>query len=219
MKKYLIPLILLSFFILTICNVNAKGLNFSLIGKTIIIDPGHGGADSGAIKTNIYEKNINLELSLKIKTTLEKEGAIVLLTRDGDYDLSKPNALYRKKSDFDNRIRIINNSNANLYLSIHLNIYKNSVYNGPQIFYSNKIKENKNMAKFFQMTINKYTKTSRKSKVIKNVYMYDKLTISGLLIECGFLSNYQDLLNLTSEKYQWQFADYLTQIIILYYQQ
>ena len=123
MKKYLIPLILLSFFILTICNVNAKGLNFSLIGKTIIIDPGHGGADSGAIKTNIYEKNINLELSLKIKTTLEKEGAIVLLTRDGDYDLSKPNALYRKKSDFYNRIRIINNSNANLNLSIHLNIY------------------------------------------------------------------------------------------------
>ena len=130
-------LIIICFIILTVFKVDANNLTYPLIGKIFVIDPGHGGVDNGASYNNVVEDNINLAISLKIKDQLEQNGATVILTRNGDYDLSKPNALYRKKSDFDNRIKLINNSGADMYLSIHLNYYSNSKYYGPQIFYNN----------------------------------------------------------------------------------
>ena len=75
-----------------------------LSGKTIIIDAGHGGLDPGTTNNTIYEKDINLAISKALEIELSKVGASVLLTREDDYDLSTPNARWRKKSDFDNRI-------------------------------------------------------------------------------------------------------------------
>jgi N-acetylmuramoyl-L-alanine amidase len=215
MKKFIFCLLLFSFITLTLFNVKASDYNFPLFGKLIVVDPGHGGLDSGAIQGKKLEKNINLEISLKLKKELEKNGATVLLTRDGDYDLSKPNALYRKKSDFDNRIKLINNSNADLYLSIHLNYFLSPKYYGPQVFY---VKNNKALADSIQEEFNSSLKIKRDIKTINNVYMYNKLEVPGVLIECGFLSNYKEKRKLLTKSYQSKLVKIITNGIINYYQ-
>jgi N-acetylmuramoyl-L-alanine amidase len=151
-----------------------------------------------------------LNISLKLKSELEKYGAHVILTRDGDYDLSTPNANRRKKSDFDNRIKLINESNADLVISIHQNYYKDSKYNGTQIFY----KDNKELAEFLQKNINE----ERLTKPIDNtLYMYNKINTDVLLIECGFISNPNDRKKLIDENYQIEYAKKLTKYIVEYY--
>lgn len=217
MKKILIILLISCFIILTIFKVKANETTFPLVGKTIIIDSGHGGKDAGASVNEIKEKDINLAITYKLKKELEKVGAVVLLTRTDDADLSKPNAIRRKKSDFDSRIALINNSNADMYISIHQNNYSNPKYYGPQVFYSNVNTKNEKIAKTIQEDLNKFTNSKRKIKITTNTYMYNKLNIPGILVECGFLSNKTDLTNLTNPKYQKELSSVITQSIIKYF--
>ena len=189
--------------------------NLELSGKTIIIDPGHGGKDSGTLYKDILEKDLNLKISLYLSKELEKQGASVILTRDGDYDLSTPNAMLRKRSDFDNRIKLINNSNGDLYLSIHLNYLGDSRYSGGQIFYD---KKNKELAQTIQDRFNSELRSRRVVKNIpKGLYMYKQLKIKGVLIECGFLSNYNERNKLITYKYQKQLAKVITKGVIEYF--
>jgi len=217
MKKILIVLLISCFIILTIFKVKANEVTFPLVGKTIIIDSGHGGKDAGTSANEIKEKDINLVITYKLKKELEKVGAVVLLTRTNDADLSKPNATRRKKSDFDSRIALINNSNADMYISIHQNNYSNPKYYGPQVFYSNVNSKNEKIAKTIQEDLNKFTNSNRKIKITTNTYMYNKLNIPGILVECGFLSNKKDLTNLTNPKYQKELSAVITQSIIKYF--
>ena len=217
MKRIAICLLIILCLLLSIFKVNAASSIFPLIGKTIIIDAGHGGKDFGASAKDVKESEINLEITLKLKNELEKNGANVLLTRTDEKDLSNPNALYRKRSDFDNRIKLINNSHADMYLSIHQNIYQNTKYHGPQVFYYPKIKDNENIAQGLQEELNKYSKNNRKIKIITGTYMYNKLNVKGALIECGFLSNANERSNLTTDKYQEELAKTITNAIIKYY--
>jgi len=137
------------------------------------------------------------------------------LTRDGDYDLSKANAVWRKKSDFDNRIKIIDESNADLYLSIHLNYLNQAEYYGAQVFYNH---DNEDLAKVIQQYFNEKTSGKRKIKGIpKDTYMYSKLKTPGLLIECGFLSNYEERNLLITKKYQEKIASVIAEAISDYY--
>lgn len=173
-----------------------------LSSKTFILDAGHGGVDPGTVVGNIYEKNINLEIVKTLKLKLEDLGATVYLTREGDYDLGAPKSTYRKKSDFDHRIMYINHSNADYYLSIHLNYLTDTRYSGPQVFYSNVIEENKELANHIQKYLNVNLNRDREIKKISNtIYMYSKLKIPGVLLECGFLSNANERKLLTSADY------------------
>lgn len=186
-----------------------------LQGKMILIDPGHGGLDPGTSYQNIYEKDINLKISLYLEEELNKLGASVLLIRDGDYDLSNGVKNHRKKTDFDNRIKIINNSNGDMYLSIHLNYLSNSKYYGAQTFYN---KENEKLAKSVQEYLNNNLKTDREAKPIPSAtYMYSKLKIPGILIECGFLSNAEERNLLITETYQQKLAQTIAASIVKYY--
>lgn len=207
-------LLLLLIIIISIFNVNASSLTFPLLGKTIYLDAGHGGVDNGATVNNVHEKDLNLQIVYKLKETLTSAGATVLLTRKDDNDISNPNALYRKKSDFDNRIKLINNSNADLYISIHQNIYQNKKYSGPQVFY---VKDNQKLAEIIQNTLNKYLNTERKVKIINNTYMYKLLKKKGILIECGFISNDNERYKLKTEEYQLKLSKIITEGIITYY--
>ena len=171
--------------------------------------------DDTYINPYIYEKDINLNISLYLKEKLESNGATVYMTRDGDYDLSTPNAIYRKKSDFDNRINLINNSNADIYLSIHLNYLSDFKYYGPQVFYNGK---NIYFANIMQDVLNKGLNSNRKIKTIpKDTYMYSKLKVNGLLIECGFLSNYEDRQKLITNEYQKKVANLISNGVIKYF--
>lgn len=186
-----------------------------LKGKTITIDIGHGAEDPGTVYNDVYEKDINLAIGQKLKKELTKKGATVIMTRDGDYDLSKPNASRRKKSDFDNRIKVINASHGDMYISIHLNYLPQKKYYGPQVFYNKVKKENEKMAKTMQEVLNKELKTKREVKKIpESTYMYDKINIPGILIECGFLSNASEREKLQTEEYQQKLAEYISKGII-----
>lgn len=212
--KLTLLLLLLLIIIISIFNVNASNLTFPLLGKTIYLDAGHGGVDNGATVNNVHEKDLNLQIVYKLKETLTSAGATVILTRKDDNDISSPNALYRKKSDFDNRIKLINNSNADLYISIHQNIYQNKKYSGPQVFY---VKDNQKLAEIIQNTLNKYLNTKRKVKTINNTYMYKLLKKKGILIECGFISNDNERYKLKTEEYQLKLSKIITEGIITYY--
>ena len=212
--KLTLLLLLFLIIVISIFNVNASNLTFPLLGKTIYLDAGHGGVDNGATVNNVKEKDLNLQIVYKLKETLTSAGATVLLTRKDDNDISNPNALYRKKSDFDNRIKLINNSNADLYISIHQNIYQNKKYSGPQVFY---VKDNRKLAEIIQNTLNKYLNTERKVKTINNTYMYKLLKKKGILIECGFISNDNERYKLKTEEYQLKLSKIITEGIITYY--
>lgn len=215
MKKYIhysLIIFIISIFLLS--SVFGKD-NLFLVGRIIVIDPGHGYLDPGTSYENIYEKDINLNISLYLKEKLESNGATVYMTRDGDYDLSTPNAIYRKKSDFDNRINLINNSKADIYLSIHLNYLSDFKYYGPQVFYNGK---NIYFANIMQDVLNKGLNSNRKIKTIpKDTYMYSKLNVNGLLIECGFLSNYEDRQKLITNEYQKKVANLISNGVIKYF--
>ncbi len=132
------------------------------------------------------------------------------MTRIGDYDLSTPNASRRKKSDFDNRIKLTNERDTDLFISIHQNYYNDSKYKGTQIFY----KGNKELAQYLQENINKDRKTKKTSN---NLYMYNKIKSDTLLIECGFLSNPNDRKNLINKEYKKAYAKKLSKYIVEYY--
>ena len=140
-------------FLVLVCLVSfgqAKTVKEPLYQKTIFLDAGHGGPDSGALYRNIYEKDINLSIVKKLEKKLKEKGATVFLTRDGDYDLSVPYTINRKRSDLSRRSNMINRSLCDLYISIHLNADTSTTYHGAQVFYDSKVKENKKIAELIQ---------------------------------------------------------------------
>jgi N-acetylmuramoyl-L-alanine amidase len=207
MKRYFIKISIIFILCIALFSQNIVLASLPLTGKTIIIDVGHGGVDPGTVYQNVYEKDINLSISLLLEKELSRLGASVVLIRNGDYDLSKPNAYMRKKSDFDNRIKIINESKADYYLSIHLNYLENKKYYGPQVFYNNQKDSNKEIALQLQNDLNQELHTSREVKLIPTkTYMYSRLNIPGVLIECGFLSNDYERELLLTKDYQKKLA-------------
>ena len=216
MKKYCLKLLIIFVLLTLILSFPYAKASLPLFGKTITIDIGHGGKDPGTVVNNILEKDINLKIGKYLEKELIKKGANVILTRNGDYDLSSPNSYRRKKSDFDNRIKIINNSSASMYVSIHLNYLAQASYYGPQVFYNNITNNNKKIANNMQNILNKKLKTNRKVKLIpEDTYMYSRLNVPGVLVECGFLSNYNEKTKLMSKEYQQKIAKYISEGIVL----
>ncbi len=214
MKKYDIVTCFLFFCFAILLTFPTVSANQPLSGKVIFLDPGHGGVDPGSVVGDILEKNINLNISQFLKEELTKYGAVVYMTRDGDYDLGAPNVSYRKKSDFDHRIKKINESKADLYLSIHLNVLNDKKYYGPQIFYNRKSENSKKLANHIQDYLNQKLNGTREIKKIPaSTYMYSKLNVNGVLIECGFLSNYQEKKLLITESYQKKIASFIAEAI------
>ncbi len=124
--------------------------------------------------------------------------------------MGTPKATYRKKSDFDHRINVINQSHANYYVSIHLNYLEDYKYFGPQVFYNKTDDFNEVMAREIQDYLNQKLQTNREIKTIPSkTYMYSKLNIKGVLIECGFLSNKAEREKLLTDSY----IDFFSQIL------
>ena len=214
MKKYDFLIFILFALVITIMSFSNVSANLPLSGKAIYLDPGHGGVDPGSVVDNVLEKDINLNISKYLSMELQNYGAVVYLTRDGDYDLGSPKARYRKKSDFDNRIKRINQSKASLYLSIHLNVLKNEKYYGPQVFYNTQNDLNIKLAEHIQLYLNQSLENDREiERIPTHTYMYSKLDIPGVLIEGGFLSNDKERALLITEQYQKKIASLIAEAI------
>ena len=215
-KFYILLFFLISLFSFNFASAINKEYNLELLGKIIYIDPGHGGLDPGTIYKDIYEKDINLKICLKLEKILEEEGAIVYLTRYGDYDLSN-NSYSRKKSDLNNRAKIINESGADMYISIHLNSINSSTWRGAQVFYDDINIKNKEIATLFQKQLREDLKTNREVKEIKTMLMNRKIIIPGILIEAGFLSNSNDRYLLIQDEYQYKICSSIKSALIKYF--
>ncbi|WP_110926038.1 N-acetylmuramoyl-L-alanine amidase CwlD [Bacillus massiliglaciei] len=187
-------------------NDSWKSWNLPLSGKIIVIDPGHGGMDGGANVQDIMEKDISLAVSLKIRDYLQEQGALVILTRETDRDLAdgdEGSVRQRKQEDLRKRAEIINDSEADLFLSIHLNAFPSSSSKGAQTFYTKRFEENEQLSKFIQAEIiRNLENTSREAKQIQNIYLMEHAKKPGALVEIGFLSNAAERERLKSEKYQ-----------------
>ena len=205
---------LLLFFVSLFSYGLVRASNLSLLGKIIYIDVGHGGKDPGAIVGDLKEADLNLEISFKLQEMLEKEGAVVYLTRYGDYDLSSNNVSLRKRSDLTNRAKVINNSNCDMYISIHLNADVSDSWKGAQIFYNNKNKENERIAKILQNQLKEDLNTNREYKKLTNQYMYKLINVKGVLAEVGFITNPDERYLLKQQDYQYKIANSLTKGII-----
>lgn len=203
MNKYKITLLILFLIILFSVNqVNAYVNDFPLLGKTIYLDAGHGGKDPGAIYDNVYEKDINLDIVKKLQFELEKMGAVVLLTRDDDYDLASIDAKKRKQSDLLKRANLINESKCDMYISIHLNAYSSTKWSGLQIFYDDINPNNKILAEIMNETLKSNLKNVRGIKRENGYFMYHKINVPGILIESGFITNSNDRYKLKDSNYQ-----------------
>ena len=181
--------------------VHAIIKGYSLLGKCIYLDAGHGGRDSGAISNTFYEKDMNLLLTKKLERELSSRGAIVYMTRDGDYDLSK-SVVNKKRDDLYRRVLMINRSHCDMYVSMHLNASPSSKWNGIQIFYSNILKDNKLIAEVVTDTMKLNMKNIRDVKKENGYYMYSKIRVPGILVEAGFISNGNDNYKIRQEEYQ-----------------
>lgn len=195
--------------------------NLPLSGKIIILDPGHGGVDGGANSGDILEKDIALEISLKLRDYLQEQGALVQMTRTSDIDLAAEDTSgysRRKSEDLRNRVEMINSSDSELFLSIHLNAIPSPKWNGAQTFYYGSYSENERAAKFIQdeLRIN-LANTDRKAKKIKGVYLLKNVKKPGALVEVGFLSNPEERKKLTQDEYQAKIAESMYLGILRYF--
>lgn len=202
MRQYK-TLILIMFFLCLFCfgKVNAHVKNYSLLGRCIYLDAGHGGADSGAISNTFLEKDMNLLLVNKLAIELISRGAMVFLTRDGDYDLSE-STINRKRNDLYQRAKLINNSGCDMYISMHMNSSPSSKWNGIQVFYSNVVSDNKKIAEVVTKSLSDNMKNVREYKKENGYYMYSKIKVPGILVEAGFISNSNDNYKIRQEDYQ-----------------
>lgn len=174
----------------------------------IYLDPGHGGFDGGAIGIDgTYEKNIVLNLCLKLERYFKQSGFIVALTRRTDVALHKAGSTNAKRDDIYQRVNLINNSVAALFLTIHANSYPSPSVKGAQVFYSEVNPSSSSLALSIQQMIGLYhVENKRVSKSISGKYLLDNVQVTGCLVEVGFLSNSEDLNNLKSDEYLEELA-------------
>lgn len=218
-KIFFFVLFLFVLFFIVFCNFklkksyNLKGdlkVNATPISnKIIVLDAGHGLPDAGASSFDgTTEQAINLEIVLKLQKILEQSGADVILTRsdeNGIYSMDSKSIRNKKVSDTKNRVELANNSNADVFLSIHLNKFSgSSKYRGWQTFYQKDSEKSKLIANNIQDNLNKNIDLANDRNVlpISDVYIMEHVKIPSVIVECGFLSNPDETNNLKKEEYQ-----------------
>lgn len=192
-----------------------------LSGQIITIDAGHGGVDAGAVRQGLIEKDINLSIALLLRDYLQQAGAVIVMTREGDYDLADPNTKgysHRKSKDLKRRVHLVEKNNAHMLISLHVNSAPSSRWRGAQTFYKNIHPKNKKLAHCIQSEIRyNLNNTDREAQIIdRKLYLLDHLSVPAVLIEVGFLSNREELRNLANKEYQQKVAASIYKGILRY---
>ncbi len=178
----------------------------------IVLDPGHGGLDSGAVGGNgTLEKDVNLSIVRILRDMLELSGFDVVLTRSEDisiYDAGVEGIRNQKLSDMDNRLEIVQSYPDSIFLCIHQNNYTDPKYFGGQMFYNNNNPNNRTLAQIMQ---NKFAElqpgNDREIKLSGDeLFLLKSNPNPSLMIECGFLSNPDEEARLSTWEYQQQVA-------------
>ncbi len=181
--------------------------------------------DEGAESSNgTTEAQTNLKIALKLQNLLEQSGSTVILTRSDEnaiYDLDSKTLKQKKVSDIRNRVKIGNESSADIFVSIHLNKIPQSQYDGWQTFYNEKSQEGQRLAVSIQNNLNNaiQKENSRIAKSIENIYIIKHVEIPTTIVECGFLSNPDEEKLLLEDEYQNKLAWGIYNGIIDYFYQ
>lgn len=180
---------------------------------TVVIDPGHGGEDGGAVSPGgVSESQINLAVSLRVNDLLHFAGQRTLLTRSEDVTISDEGLdtmRQRKSSDLKNRVRIVEETENSILLSIHQNSLPSSpVTHGAQVFW-NRQEGAKALAEQIQETLNVGINVGNEKhprQIPDSIYLMKNITAPGVLVECGFLSNAPETERLQDPDYQLRLA-------------
>lgn len=179
----------------------------------VLVNSPHGGFDGGAVaKDGTVEKDINLQISLKVSQMLKYNGYDIIMTRDGDTgteDDENAAIASRKKSDLSNRLSLMKNNPDAIYVSIHLNKFTTSAASGAQVFYTKNYDEARLLAESVQSKIIELIQPEN-TRVVKqgtsSTYLLKNAAVPAIIVECGFLSNHLELEKLKTEDYQSQMA-------------
>ncbi len=174
-------------------------------------DPGHGGFDGGASDNGVYEKEINLDVALKLKEYIEQGGGVVYMTRVDDVSTDENNRKGKsaKMADLEARKELAGSAEADVFLSIHMNKFSQPQYRGAQVFYGGKSEESKRLGETIQETMKEIIddgNTRVAKKIDGQIYILKNTSVPSVIIECGFLSNPQESSMLKNEEYRQKLA-------------
>ena len=175
----------------------------------VVIDAGHGGFDPGKVGIDgQLEKDINLSIAEKLKAYLEASDVNVVMTRDTDTGLYQSGDSHKKVSDMRRRCDIINEARPDLVVSIHQNSYHQEEINGGQVFYYKGSEKGKKLAETLQKRFDFVLgdKNTRVAKANDNYFLLLHVKTPIVIVECGFLSNWNESAMLNSEEYQDRLA-------------
>lgn len=184
-------------------------LSYAVANRVIVIDPGHGGIDPGAIGHNkTIEKQVNLAIANKLQQYISGAGGMVVMTRTADRDLSsgKGSFIERKRQDLAARVKIATGANADLYLAVHCNAEVNPRWRGAQVFYSRNGDDSRLLAQHIQHQIKIQLKNTHRMAKPGKYFVTDRTPMKAVLVEVGFLSNYDEERLLSNPEYQSRLA-------------
>ncbi|NME84030.1 N-acetylmuramoyl-L-alanine amidase CwlD [Clostridium sp. SM-530-WT-3G] len=186
--------------------------------RIILIDPGHGGIDGGAkSKQGTIEKDINLSIALKLKDLLEKNDYKVFMTREDDTQLDK-----KKVKDLTARCKMKNDTNCDIFISIHQNMFQQEKCFGAQVWYASN-EESRVLAEEVQNSLKEKSEDNNKriAKAAKEQYkiLRDGYEGACILVECGFLSNHEEEQKLKTDEYQNKIVEGIKDGIDKYFSQ
>ena len=229
-RKIRITILIVFFLVFGVTFLNDKKegvptVSLPVSGKTVVIDAGHGKPDEGAQSSRgTTEAETNLKIALKLQNLLEQSGSSVILTRSDEnaiYDLEAKTLKQKKISDIHNRVKIGNESSADIFVSIHLNKIPQQQYDGWQTFYNAQNQDGQKLAVAIQNNLNKaiQKENNRVAKSIDNIYIVKHVEIPTTIVECGFLSNPDEEKKLLEDEYQNRLAWGIYNGIIDYFYQ
>ncbi len=188
---------------------------------SVVLDAGHGGIDMGVkgVNSEVFERDVNLSITMEVKSLLEQNGVAVTLTRTDDNGLYDTTDYGFKRRDFEKRKEIIDASGADCVISIHCNKFPDPTRRGAQCFFEQLSPASISLASCIQSTLNTLNEreTSRTYSALKGEYYILKCTtLPSAIIECGFLSNAEDDALLNSPAYRTELCTQIVNGILAY---
>lgn len=206
----------------TVENTAAFSPNLSarpLAGRIIGVDAGHGGYDGGCEGVSgVVEKQLNLDVALRLRAELQSMGATVIMSRESDIALIDPKTTtgYKKRKELDNRLRIFRDGNVEVMVSIHMNQFRDADERGAQVFYCGEAESGRVLSACIQEQLYALDPDHARPASAGDYYILNACDASAL-VECGFLSNAQEERLLQTEEYQTELAQAVARGVAQYF--
>jgi N-acetylmuramoyl-L-alanine amidase len=222
----LVALVFIAFYLVRLCEIRAgrqavEAQAWSVANRVIVVDPGHGGSDPGAAgKDGALEKDITLAIGRRLADCLGQAGAMVLLTREADTELSDPattGQAAKKREDLTRRVDLANANRADLYLSIHVNSSSSPARRGAQTFVQPGSAAGKMAAEFIQAELAETFKNTGRRPVEVDHFITRNTSMPAVIVETGYITNEAEAKLLQDPDYQAKAARAIYAGVVKYF--